>query len=38
MDFDTMSYEKEDQIAVITLIKPERMNVINNYLKTETGV
>jgi len=37
MDVDTMSYEKEDQIAVITLNKPKRMNVINNKFIKDLG-
>ena len=30
MDFDTVVFEKEDHIAVITMNRPESMNAINN--------
>ncbi|HBF43932.1 MAG TPA: crotonase, partial [Desulfobacteraceae bacterium] len=30
MDFNTMNFVKEDQIAVITLDRPKNMNAINS--------
>ena len=37
MDFTTITYEKQDRIAVITLNRPEKFNTIRPPMPAEVG-
>lgn len=38
MDFQTLLYEKDDMVGIITLNRPDRLNALNAKLKEELGL
>ena len=37
MEYETLCYEKEDRVGIVTLNRPQRLNALSRQLLTELG-